>query len=112
MLLDESCHPIYHEGTWQLHECGPAWDLNASHRSLIAYTWRQGDERRLIVINYSESSAQARITLPDFDLAGELWRLHDALHQVDYDRDGSEMSDHACTRSRPWDSHIFLASRA
>jgi hypothetical protein len=108
MLLDETCHPIYHEGTWRLRECGTAWDLNATHRSLIAYTWRQGDERRLIVVNYSESSAQARITLPDFDLSGELWRLHDALHQVDYDRDGGEMVENGLYIDLcPWDSHIF-----
>jgi len=108
MLLGEVRHPAYHDGEWHLRECNPAWDLNASNRSLIAYTWRLGDERRLVVVNYSPTSAQGRVPLPDFDLAKQKWTLHDAMHRVDYARDGDEMSDPGLYIDLlPWQAHIF-----
>jgi hypothetical protein len=108
MLLDEVRHPVYHDGEWRLRECTPAWDLNASNRGLIAYTWRQGDERRLVVVNYSAMSAQSRVPLPDFGLAKQKWTLHDAMHLVDYERDGDEMSDAGLYIDLlPWQAHMF-----
>jgi len=108
VLLDEIRHPVYHDGEWRLRDCNPAWDLNASNRSLIAYTWRLGDERRLVVVNYSPASAQGRVPLPDFGLARRKWMLHDAMHQVDYERDGDEMSDPGLYIDLlPWQAHVF-----
>jgi hypothetical protein len=108
MLLDEARHPAYHAGEWRLRECNPAWDLNASNRSLIAYTWRLGDERRLVVVNYSATSAQGRVPLPDFGLAKQKWKLHDVMHRVDYERDGDEISDSGLyVDLLPWQTHVF-----
>ncbi len=110
-LLGEACHPIYHEGEWQLRDTIAAWDLNASNRALIAYTWRLGDERRLIVVNYSPVSAQGRVPLPDFDVRGQSWHLYDAMNQLHYDRDGSEMADPGLyVDLMPWQTHIFVFS--
>jgi hypothetical protein len=107
-LLKEAAQPIYHEGRWLLRDTMPAWDLNASNRSLIAYTWRSADERRLIVVNYSPSSAQGRVPLPDFDLRGQLWTLRDAVRQTEYERDGDEMADHGLYIDlMPWQAHLF-----
>ncbi len=108
MLLGEACHPVYKTGTWQGREMHSAWDLNASHRSLIAYSWRAGEERRLIVINFSNHSSQGRVPLPDFDLRGRAWNLFDALHLTEYDRDGNEIADAGIYIDLlPWQSHIF-----
>jgi hypothetical protein len=85
--------------------------LNASHRALIAYTWRSGEERRLIVVNYSPVSAQGRVPLPDFDLREKPWHLYDAVGQLHYDRDGIEMVDPGLyVDLTPWQSHIFVFS--
>lgn len=108
MLLEEARCPVYHEGTWNLRDCGAAWDLNASHRSLITYTWRSGEDRRLVVVNYADSASQGRIPLPDFDLTGQKWCLHDAMHRIDYERDGNEIAEHGLYVDLcPWDMHVF-----
>jgi len=107
-LLGQTDDPVYHEGRWQLREAGPAWDLNASHRSLIAYTWQRGQDRRLVVVNYSATPAQGRVQLPDLDVQGRLWRLHDGLNDADYERSGNEMAQHGLyVDLGPWKAHIF-----
>jgi hypothetical protein len=108
ILIREARHPVYHEGHWRLREPWPAWDLNASNRSLIAYTWRSGDERRLVVVNYSPASAQGRIPLPDFELKGATWTLYDALNRAEYERDGDEMAEYGLyVDLKAWGAHVF-----
>lgn len=108
MLLSEVTHSLYHDGDWRLRECTPAWDRNDTHRNLVAYTWRQGDERRLIVVNYSPTPSQSRITLPDFDLLGRSWRLYDVMHLYEYERAGEEIADDGLyVDLPPWQTHIF-----
>jgi hypothetical protein len=108
VLLDEVRHPVYHQGQWQLLETFPAWDLNATHRHLIAYVWQSGEERRLIVVNYSAGSAQGRVRLAGLGLEGQTWTLHDALHGDDYVRSGDEMArDGLYVDLRPWGMHLL-----
>ncbi len=108
MLLSEVAQPPYHAGYWRLRECMPAWDRNDTHRNLIAYTWREDDTRRLIVVNYSPTASQSRIALPDFDLAGQRWRLYDVLHLYEYEREGDEIvADGLFVDLPPWQAHIF-----
>jgi hypothetical protein len=107
-LLAEAGHPVYHEGAWRLREATPAWDLNATHRSLIAFTWQAGEERRLVVVNYSAASAQGRVRLPDLGLEGRAWTLHDALDGAGYERGGDEMVyDGLYVDLRPWAAHVL-----
>ena len=109
VLLNEIQHPVYHTGEWQLRDTIAAWDLNASHRALIAYSWRDKDERRLIVVNYSPVSAQGRVLLSDFGLRGQKWHLFDVMRQIDYERDGSDMAEQGLyVDLMPWQSHIFI----
>jgi hypothetical protein len=108
-LLAEVCHPVYHDGEWQVRDPIAAWDLNASHRALITYTWQHGAERRLIVVNYSAVSAQGRIPLPDFGVRGHTWHLYDVIQQIDYERDGNEMVEPGLyVDLMPWQSHVFV----
>ncbi len=107
-LMHEVTLPIYHQGDWSLHQVAPAWDSNRTHENLIAYTWRSGDERRLIVVNYSAIHSQGRVALPDLDVAGNQWRLCDVLAKAEYDRDGDDMAEHGLYIDLlPWQSHIF-----
>ena len=111
-LLAEVQHPVYHEGTWQLLETYPAWDLNATHRNLIAYIWQQGEERRLIVVNYSAGSAQGRIRLPGYGLQSQTWTLRDALSGEEYVRSGDEMAREGLyVDLRPWGMHVLRFER-
>ena len=86
----------------------PPWDRNDTHRNLVAYTWRQNDTRRLIVVNYSAVPSQSRIMLPDFDLTGRIWRLYDVVHLYDYEREGDEIAAEGLyVDLPPWQTHIF-----
>lgn len=51
-----------------------------------------GDDRRLIVVNLSDVTVQARVQVPWDDMRGETWHLIDALSDASYDRDGNEMA--------------------
>jgi len=108
LLLAEVSKPIYHNGTWHIRETLPAWDLNATHKNLIAYMWQSNSsDRRLIVINYSSTGSQGRVLLPDLE-AERTWKLQDQLDGSVYERPGKEMADAGLyVDLRPWQSHIF-----
>jgi hypothetical protein len=61
--------------------------------NLVAWCWRKGEERHLIIVNLSDFRSQARVRLSWDDLAGRSWQLTDALSGAAYDRDGDEMRD-------------------
>ena len=80
------------DGEWRLCELA-GWPDKASYTNLVAWCWHQGDERRLIVVNFSDFSAQARIRPPWDDLAGRAWRLTDVFRGEVYDRTGEEIRE-------------------
>ena len=83
-------------GAWQLLEAG-GWPDNQSGRNLIAWSWTPGDagdvRRHVVVVNLSQTPAQAQIPLPWPDLSGRRWRLLDPLSGADFTRDGGELTD-------------------
>ncbi len=84
-------------GAWQLLEAA-GWPDNQSCRNLIAWSWTPGDDavdvrRHVIVVNLSETEAQAQIRLPWPDLPGRRWRLLDPLSGSDFTRDGGQLAD-------------------
>ena len=80
--------------------------------NLVAWCWRLGDDRRLIVVNLSEESSQGLIRVPWDDLADRSWRLADLLTQSVYERNGMEMQDAGLyVDLGPWRAH-FLAFNA
>lgn len=83
---------VFRDGEWRLCEL-TGWPDNASYTNLVAWCWRKGDERRLIVVNFSDLSAQARIRPPWDDLVGRAWRLIDFFSGDVYDRTGDEIRD-------------------
>jgi hypothetical protein len=91
-LLEAIKEPVFRDGEWRLCEL-TGWLENASYTNLVAWCWRQGDERRLMVVNFSDLRAQARIRPPWNDLVGRTWRLTDVFRGEVYERTGVEMSD-------------------
>ena len=93
---------------WQLGAC-TGWPDNNSAQQLIAWCWEAGDTRRLVVVNYADAPAQARIHLPWPQLHGEEWELSDQLSDVQFTRDGDELAgDGLYVGLDPWAFH-FLA---
>jgi glycosidase len=107
VLLNLINNPVFQDGEWQL--CGTSgWPDNEAYLNLVSWCWRQGDERRLIVVNLSDSSGQACIHLPWNDLAGKSWRLTDAFSGEIFERDGDEMSDPGLyVDLHPWGFHFL-----
>jgi hypothetical protein len=98
---------VFHTGDWQLCQAG-GWPDNSSFRSLVAWTWLAGAQRRLIVVNLSHAPSQARVYLPWGDLAGRTWRLFDPLQDLSYDRNGDELSRLGLYVTLPaWGYHFF-----
>jgi len=107
ILLTEATQPIYHEGEWILRQVEPGTD-GTTHHNLIAYTWRLGDERRLVVINYSDAPAQGVVPLPDFALDGHGWTLRDVLQRTSTARPGDDLAQNGVwLELAPWQAAIL-----
>jgi hypothetical protein len=82
--------PIFREGEWKLCERS-SWPDNATFQKLVAWSWVEDDDRRLIVVNLSDSGVQACEQVPWCEVRGQTWRAADALSDASYDRDGDDM---------------------
>ena len=111
-LLKNIDSPVFREGEWMLCE-RTGWPDNQSFQNLVAWTWRKGEERILVVINFSGSNVQARVPVPWQDLRGTTWRLSDAFSGVTYVRQGDEMSGPGLyVEMGPWNWNFFRCSSA
>jgi Alpha amylase, catalytic domain len=94
-------------GEWQLLEC-TGWPDNQSYRGIVAWCWRDGDRRHLVVINLSDGPAQARVRLPWPDLRGRSWRVLPVLAGESFERGGDELTDPGLFVSLPpWGWHVL-----
>jgi hypothetical protein len=84
--------PIFRDGEWSLCGCS-GWPDNPSFQNLVAWSWVKNDDRRLIVINFSDGAVQGRVQVPWKELRGATWRLTDALSDLDCEHAGDEMAE-------------------
>lgn len=99
--------PVFRDGGWKL--CARSgWPDNPSFLNLVAWSWVKDEDRRLIVINLSNSAVQACVQVPWGELRGQTWRLADALSGASYDRVGNDMLSRGLyVELGPWDCHFF-----
>jgi hypothetical protein len=90
ILLAALAQPVFKAGAWRLVE-RYGWPDNRSYLNLVAWGWRLGEERRLIIVNLSEVRSQVLVPLPWEDVAGRPWRLSEAFTGEIYTRDGREL---------------------
>jgi glycosidase len=109
-LLNAVNHDIFRNGQWQLCERS-GWPDNQSHMNILAWCWIKDGERYLVVVNFSETTAQALVRLPWDELRGRTWRLTDALSGEVYERNGDEMRDSGLfVDLGAWKCHFFRVS--
>ncbi len=78
-----------------------------SSENILAHLWKYKGEYRLVIINFSSNSAQARIKF-GFNNQVEFVRMYDLLHKKHYDRSTSEIVLHGLfVELNGWQSHIF-----
>jgi len=107
-LLQEVDHPVFHDGTWQLCMTN-GWPDNQSHKNLLVWCWSGGEERRLIVVNFTGSPAQGLVEIPAHWLPGsEQFICLDPLKGESYVRSTNQVEEiglHVELRER--DFHFF-----
>jgi len=113
-LLEALRRPIFRGGRWQLLECVPAWEGNASSEAFIACSWQGSDDAKCVVaVNYAGHSSQCYVRLPFAGLTARKWQLRDLLGQQVYERDGTELGAKGLYLDvPPWQCHIFEVTAA
>jgi hypothetical protein len=106
-LLKATSRDLFRNGEWRLCERS-GWPDNQSCQNILSWCWAKDDERALVVLNYGDAPAQARVHLPWDELRAAQWRLEDGLSADAYDRDGNEMRDSGLyVDLEPWQCCVF-----
>lgn len=96
-------------GEWQLCE-RTGWPDNSSFLNIVAWCWRDGNNRHVIAVNLSDYRSQARIHLPWKELPEHSWQLEDLLSGASYQDSGSELEREGLfVDLGPWAFHLFEA---
>ena len=99
--------PVFRGGQWKLCERS-GWPDNASFQNIVAWSWSADSDFYLIVVNLSDSPAQAEIKVARDDLAGKQWRLTDPISGAEFDRNGDGMlSPGLFVDVQPWSYHFL-----
>jgi glycosidase len=104
--------PVVRQGQWQLLDCHPAWEGNASSDGFVAFAWQGSGEKPLLAaVNYSPECGQCYVRLGLEGLGGKAWRLQDQLAAVSYVRSGDELQSRGLFLDVPaWQAHVFELS--
>jgi hypothetical protein len=106
-LLKAVRTPALSEGQWRLCDAG-GWPNNSSYLNLIAWCWRHGDQRHMVVVNLSQNRSQGHVRIPWEDLSGRSWLVADTLNGDVFARDGNEMqSPGLYVALEPWGFHFL-----
>jgi len=106
-LLQETNRDVFRNGAWRLCERS-GWPDNQSCLNILAWCWAKDDERYLVIINYRQEAAQARVQVPWDELRGKAWRLSDVLSGESHDRSGDEMRKAGLyVDLGSWQCHLF-----
>jgi hypothetical protein len=105
-VLGGLADPVLRDGDWQLADRA-GWDGNDTWRDLVAWGWRDGDPRKLVVVNLGDTRAAGHVSLPWDDLRGRAWRLADASSGAVFDRSGDDLRDGLYVELDPWGWHLF-----
>ena len=106
-LLVITSHEIFNRGKWILLEPEPSLDNNSTFLNIFSWIWSFKDEKRLVVVNYSETLSTCRIKL---DVRGypEDFLIKDLLNDQSYMHSAEEVYNSGLyIELKPFQSHIF-----
>ncbi len=112
-LLAETHASVYRHGTWQMLDLSPLHEGVNTHNNLLAYSWRSGDDLRLVVVNVTPNWSQAVIQPGDWPaMTGGIWSLYDVLRGAYHIYDGDKLVTEGLTvEMEPFQSCIFRFER-
>jgi hypothetical protein len=104
--------PIFRDGLWKLCACS-GWSDNQSYQNLLTWSWVKDNDRRLIVVNFSDRTVQGRVQAQWEGVQGAAWRLTDVLSGSSFDRDGDEIAASGLyIELEPWNYSFFTVSKS
>lgn len=95
--------PIFRDGDWKLCDRS-GWHDNPTFQNLVVWNWVKDDDRRLIVVNLSDRTVQARVQVASSEVPGETSLLRDVLSDEIYDR---QLSPVLYVELGPWNCHFL-----
>jgi len=105
--LKETNRDVFRNGEWRFCERS-GWPDNQSCLNILTWCWVKDNEHSLVVINFGQETAQARVHVSWEELRGKTWRLTDALSGEVFNRSGDEMRDVGLyVDLKPWKCHFF-----
>eukprot|EP00708_Paratrimastix_pyriformis_P002730 GAFH01001483.1.p2 GENE.GAFH01001483.1~~GAFH01001483.1.p2 ORF type:complete len:512 (-),score=112.45 GAFH01001483.1:67-1416(-) len=103
-LLNITDAPVFHSGAWRYLTCS---DFDGTSWRLMAWSWSMGSEKRLVVVNYSDTKGIARVRIPDVAGSGNVV-IHELFSDETYTRSASEMRDSGLVVVlEAWQTQIF-----
>jgi glycosidase len=106
-LLAITSKDIFSRGKWTLLEPAPSLENNSTYLNILSWLWTFKDEKRLVVVNYSETFSTCRIKL---DVRGypEDFPIKDLLNDQSYTRSAEEIYNIGLyIEQKPFNAHIF-----
>ena len=105
-LLEIVNHPVFTNGSWSL--ITPIQlDHDFTYKNILSWEWTLEKEKRIVVINYSDSSAYCRIKF-DVERKQKTVTLTDLLNETEYEREVIEIENLGLfIHLEAFESHVF-----
>ncbi len=98
---------IFVHGEWSMLYPLPVSDSDSTFESVFAWQWKLNDERRIVIVNYSNNAAYCRLKLNLSSQNGDLF-LDDLLNGDSYKRCKKEIASSGLfVELKCFHSHIF-----
>ena len=106
-LLAVTKECIFDDGHWQLLSAAPAWVGSDSYLNILTWLWQYEDQRRLVVVNFSDKISQCRVQI-EISGRGEELEFLDLLAERIYRISRQEFNASGLSiELGPYQSHIF-----
>jgi glycosidase len=100
------------EAKWLLCDIKPTDSNDISFKNIISYQWLKGDQRLLIVVNYSPNPSKAHIIIKEIAYGISDWSFIDLLNEKEYKYNGKNLDENGLyVELESWKSHIFLVRK-
>lgn len=113
ILLQYASQKTLHDGQWRLLEVTPESENDQTYLNLMAWTWQDEKNFRLVVVNYSSSPSQGRLKISEDWLGSRgTAQLLDKITGTIYQNDLDPMTQEGLwIQLKPWKAHLFEAKK-
>ena len=111
-LLSCLQHDVFRKGEWTLLTVRSAWYDNHTYQNILAYSWRYGNDCRLVVVNYAPLNSQGYVELRLSGVEGSSFEFRDLIGSAVYTRDRSGLETKGMYFDSPgYGIHIFQVKK-